>query len=816
MIRFRFTCVATANVERNSFRYPSRLRFLATAAIRAQMTLAILYFSACTLGLLLSVAGAAEQWATPVEEGSTADEPGDSAVAVGQRQVPLAEDGRLVGDVVNHFAEGRWAQAIAAIERFVIEQQGDELGHEDILRLLHLLADLHAYDGRLERARQIADQALKLAKEHLGAGHWKTADAERSLAYVDKLSSLPFGQRQQLGDAARDSQKVRVLYEQRKYAEALPLAQRALESRRRILGGSHPQVRDALVWLGELYERTGELEKAVDLYRQAFAIAREVLGADHPDTADSAYDLGRLLASQDDVAEAETLLLQSLEIRERIRGTDPLEVAPCCWFLGLVYGKRDEREKAEANYLRAIAICERAPGGKTHWVYSLALYDLGILYDAMQRLDDAERFYRRSLEAQDDLAVWHDLQGLLQDRAEASQARGDFAGARRDWEEAASILTKLHGPGDYRATDARLAARHAEHLASLSDEDRKRLDAAGALDREADRHDGQGDYRTAIRVAAQSLEISRKVLGDEHPDTATRLNNLGCLYSSMADYAKAEPLYRQSLEIYRKVLGDEHPDTATSLNNLGYLYSTMADYAKAESLYRQSLEIRMKVLDEEHPDTAVSLSNLGHLYSAMADYAQAEPLYRQSLEIFSKVLGEEHPETALSLNHLGVLYGAMGDCAKAEPLVRRSLEITRKVLGEEHPDTAASLSNLGYLYSAMGDYAKAEPMYRQSLEIWTKLLGEEHPNTAMSRGNLGALYFVMGDYAKAERLCRQSLDIRRKVLGEEHPDTALSLNNLGGLYSAMGEDAKAEPLYRQSLEIRRKVLGKEHPDTASA
>ena len=59
----------------------------------------------------------------------------------------------------------------------------------------------------------------------------------------------------------------------------------------------------------------------------------------------------------------------------------------------------------------------------------------------------------------------------------------------------------------------------------------------------------------------------------------------------MADYARCEPLYRQALEIRREVLGEEHPDYATSLNNLAGLYSSMGDYAHAEPLYRQTLEI---------------------------------------------------------------------------------------------------------------------------------------------------------------------------------------------------------------------------------
>ena len=73
------------------------------------------------------------------------------------------------------------------------------------------------------------------------------------------------------------------------------------------------------------------------------------------------------------------------------------------------------------------------------------------------------------------------------------------------------------------------------------------------------------------RCTKRLLEILQKVLGHEHPDTATSLNNLAMLYDHMGDYAKAEPLYKEALEIRQKVLGPDHPDTARSLNNLAYL-----------------------------------------------------------------------------------------------------------------------------------------------------------------------------------------------------------------------------------------------------
>ena len=70
---------------------------------------------------------------------------------------------------------------------------------------------------------------------------------------------------------------------------------------------------------------------------------------------------------------------------------------------------------------------------------------------------------------------------------------------------------------------------------------------------------------------------------------------------SMGDYEKALPLYQRALEIIEKVLGPQHPDVATTLNNLAVLYESMGDYEKALPLYQRALEIREKVLGSATP-----------------------------------------------------------------------------------------------------------------------------------------------------------------------------------------------------------------------
>ncbi|MEQ9625737.1 tetratricopeptide repeat protein [Coleofasciculus chthonoplastes] len=49
---------------------------------------------------------------------------------------------------------------------------------------------------------------------------------------------------------------------------------------------------------------------------------------------------------------------------------------------------------------------------------------------------------------------------------------------------------------------------------------------------------------------------------------ATSLNNLAGLYELQGRYDKAEPLYLQALDLRKRLLGDEHPNTITVRKNL--------------------------------------------------------------------------------------------------------------------------------------------------------------------------------------------------------------------------------------------------------
>ncbi|MCK5661163.1 MAG: tetratricopeptide repeat protein, partial [Methanosarcinales archaeon] len=74
----------------------------------------------------------------------------------------------------------------------------------------------------------------------------------------------------------------------------------------------------------------------------------------------------------------------------------------------------------------------------------------------------------------------------------------------------------------------------------------------------------------------------------ELEESATLLDQTGDYLQVRARYGEAEPIYKRALEIREKVIGTEHPDVATNLNNLAGLYRDQGKYQMAEPLYKRA------------------------------------------------------------------------------------------------------------------------------------------------------------------------------------------------------------------------------------
>ncbi|MBD2165908.1 tetratricopeptide repeat protein [Calothrix membranacea FACHB-236] len=507
----------------------------------------------------------------------------------------------------------------------------------------------------------------------------------------------------ELAEADRLEQQAGKLENQRKYNEAIPLRERVLNIRKKVLGDNRLDLVTSLNYLAGLYQSQRRYTEAESLYRQALAIIKRRLGEQDLEVANSLNYLADLYQSQERYAEAESLYRQALAIIKRQLGEQDLEVVTSLNYLADLYQSQKLYAEAEPLLRQALAIIKREFGEKAPLVAD-HLNRLAALYQSQERYTEAESLYRQALEMKKRQLGEQDLEVAisLNELAGVYDSQGRYADAEPLYRQALAIIKRQLGEQHpYVATSL-------NNLALL--------------------YQTQGRYAEAEPLLHQALAIIKRQLGEQDLEVATSLNSLAAVYHSQGRYTEAESLYRQALEMRKRQLGEQHPDAATSLSNLAMLYERQGRYAEAEPLLRQALEIRKRRLGNEHSDVAQSLNNLAGVYYSQGRYAEAEPLLRQALEIRKRRLGNEHPDVAQSLNNLAGVYNSQGRYAEAEPLYRQALEMRKRLLGEQHPSVANSLINLVFLYWQQHNTSRALEFFTQQITV------EEHnltPNLAV-------------------------------------------------------------------------------------
>jgi CHAT domain-containing protein/Tfp pilus assembly protein PilF len=359
--------------------------------------------------------------------------------------------------------------------------------------------------------------------------------------------------------------QVITLYQQGKYAEALPIAAEALKAVEADFGPDDARVGTALNNLALLYVNQGKYAEAEPLYQRTLLIDEKALGPDHPDFATNLNNLAALYFHQGRYADAEPLYLRTLHIREKVLGLDHPDVATSLNNLAVLYDHQGKYAEAEPLYQRALRIREKAFGPDDPMV-ATTLNNLALLYGDVGRYAEAEPLFQRALR------IWEMALGLdhpkvataLNNLAMLYDNQGKYAEAEPFFKLALGIWERALGP---------------DHP-----------DVAQALNNLAAVEDHLGKYAEAEPLYQRALRIREKTLGPDHPDVAQSLNNLALIYVHQNRYAEAEPLNQRALNIDEKALGSDHPTVATDLNNLAGLYDDQGKYTEAEPLYQRAID----------------------------------------------------------------------------------------------------------------------------------------------------------------------------------------------------------------------------------
>jgi tetratricopeptide (TPR) repeat protein len=242
-----------------------------------------------------------------------------------------------------------------------------------------------------------------------------------------------------------------------------------------------------------------------------------------------------------------------------------------------------------------------------------------------------------------------------------------------------------------------------------------------------------------------------KLLGTDHLDTATAMNNLAIMLHDRWELAEAEKLYRQVLAFDLRRLGELHSNTATVTNNLAFVLRDQGQYAEAERLFRSALDLDKRLFGAEHPYVATVMGNLASALLRQGKLDEAEQLYRGALAMFTRVYGQGHWRIGAMQGGVAAVLGMKGD-DRAEGQYRDALAQLEQALPPKHPQLEPVLLGLGRELTRRGRSTDAEPFIRRALDARTARLGDRDPRTAEAQVRLGICLAASGRIEEARPL----------------------------------------------------------------
>ena len=261
----------------------------------------------------------------------------------------------------------------------------------------------------------------------------------------------------------------------------------------------------------------------------------------------------------------------------------------------------------------------------------------------------------------------------------------------------------------------------------------------------------QGQIGEAKELYVRSLGILETSAAPQ-TDIAAVLDDLATMYTREQQWSLAKRTYERSLEIYRRVLGEEHPRVTIGLNNLAIVAQNMGDLPLAERLFRDAVRRHERTYGERHPETALAKGNLGLLLQREGRLAEAEPLLRDALDAKLTVYGPDNYRVAYTRVSLALLLQDQGNLAAAESEFRQALVIYDKSLPANHLYRASALMYLARLLVDSGKPDEALALSEQSLKILTATLPAAAPTAQAHAIHAYALAHLGRSRESAEEL----------------------------------------------------------------
>ncbi len=334
------------------------------------------------------------------------------------------------------------------------------------------------------------------------------------------------------------------------------------------------------------------------------------------------------------------------------------------------------------------------------------------------------------------------------------------------------------------------------------------IERANSLSSMADFYSSAHNYKKAIDLEKQSLDMKKLLYGNHSVEYMLSASNLAGYYYLSGDYINAVKYEEESIKLYSLLEGKDNVEYPELLSVLVEYLQKNGSYQKMIEYQKEITESYSKLYGKDTQHYAQSLAILSKIYSEIGDYSNAIDASEKALEVYRNSDDEEDINYMLALNGLADLYYAKSflsddDKSKSIKMKEEVVRLAAQHYGKDNINYANWLSNFVLYYlNANGSDNKAQKIVQEVKLIYEKEKNKSDTDFSAILGNLSKCMSIIGDNESAIKYSVEFL----KLLDEYDVSYSYCLNDIAQFYANMKDYSKATEYISLALQSIRKMI----------
>ncbi|WP_027001046.1 tetratricopeptide repeat protein [Eisenibacter elegans] len=570
---------------------------------------------------------------------------------------------------------------------------------------------------------------------------------------------------------------------QKRYAEAVALAEILLPQAEAVLGKNSPALGDFMHNYGYYLYATGKMEQSVQIFERTLKIRQYATGIQSEAYAQTLQSIGTIYLAQANYSDAERYYRQSLDIRQKIKQGKSAGHAEALQAMGNLCKATYRYTEAENYYQQAVEVQKSL--GLRNMEYAASLVAKADFSLKTSQYAEAIKLYREAAD------IYRQTPGrthpiylqTIEALAQAHFAMGAYQEAEPYYEEILKALTNTRGVQSAEYAQAlknmaklkqttgntsASAAMYAQTLDIYSQAETPPDNFVDALLELAQLNTQQQHHAEALRLQQEATELLQKqAQNQDFRFYKLQLQRIQSFYA-LRQYAQGTQLYQQYWPLIEKQWGKNEVSYALLLAEWAQAAHITGQYQEAYDKASEAVRIYQKQVDKPTETLAELLSQQAALAAQLGFYPLAIEQLRLALGIYQNLLGTQHRQYLATLDALCRQLLQTGQLDEAEPLLNTLLE-TRQAQQFQYPKgIAEALFTQERFFYQTARRDRAEDAFQKNLEIYQSTLSAQDISYLQALLQWAQVWAERRAYTRTNQLYSRLLQATDTLLTAQH------------------------------------------------